>query len=297
MRFDDNKAIGLWTGGLAAGWLLVCLSAGCDWVGGAPEAASEPPVRPQRIEPVIEPDSEPPQQALEQPAVTSRRGDPGRGPLGSDGSPPDPLVLATRSDGESAESWLRLARTALQRDELDRAEQLGHRLLEIDGQRAEAHNLLGRIWLERSHWERAIERFERALSLQPDSLFYRNNLGLALIYRKDFQHAVEVLAPLAERSGSRAFMLNNLGLAYEGIGRLQDAISQFESALERDAKYTNARINLERMVRVAQRNDAGSLAREEAAPGESAESADPLPEEMPTGQDTEDLILPEADEL
>jgi tetratricopeptide (TPR) repeat protein len=206
----------------------------------------------------------------------------------------DAFVLASQIDAEAVEPWMQLARLALQRDQLNRAEQLCQRVLEIDDQCGGAHNLLGRIWLDRSHWERAIERFERALALQPDSLFYRNNLGLALIYRKDFQRAVEVLAPLAERSGVRAFMLNNLGLAYEGTGRLQDAIAQFENALERNENYTNARINHERMVRVAQRDDAGSLEREEAAAGEADGASTSSPEDMPPESGSEDLILPAA---
>jgi hypothetical protein len=48
-------------------------------------------------------------------------------------------------------------------------------------------------------------------------------------------------------------MYNNLGLAYEQSGRIQDAIAMFEQALSRNARYLKARINLQRMTRLAKR--------------------------------------------
>ena len=74
--------------------------------------------------------------------------------------------------------------------------------------------------------------------------------------KKDFSKAVIALEAAVEDGGEDggdvpAYFRNNLGLAYEGAGRLQDAIVEFKQALEKKPGYVNAKINLERNVRLA----------------------------------------------
>ncbi len=195
----------------------------------------------------------------------------------------DAFMLAAQIDPDADDPWLQLARMSLDDGELQQAEQLARRALRLNPKRALAHNVLGRIWLKRSHWEPAIERFKKALQLSPTSIYYRNNLGFALLLKRDFQQAVEVLEPLAERDDVKAFMLNNLGLAYEGAGRLGEASTQFEGALEIRPRYVNAKVNLDRMVQLAQRSDD----QVEPVPG-GGEEVEPV--EEPPG---EDLLLPD----
>lgn len=196
----------------------------------------------------------------------------------------DAFLLAAQIDPDSDDPWLQLARMYFEDGDLEQAEQLARRALRLNPKRSLAHNVLGRIWLKRSHWQPAIKRFEKALELSPASVYYRNNLGLALLLKRDFQRAVEVLEPLAERDDVKAFMLNNLGLAYEGAGRLGDASTQFEGALEISPRYVNAQVNLDRMVQLAQRADE----QVEPVPG-GGQEGEPLNEQAPE----EDLLLPD----
>ncbi|MBN2493696.1 MAG: tetratricopeptide repeat protein [Deltaproteobacteria bacterium] len=166
----------------------------------------------------------------------------------------DAFLLAVEIDPDADEPWLHLARMALDDKNLTEAEHLVQRALHLNGKRAASHNLLGRIWLARSHWQLAIRSFEKALSLQPQSAYYRNNLGYTFLLSRRFDRAVEVLEPLAARTDLPAFMHNNLGLALEGIGKLQEATGQFKIALERRPAYVKAQVNLDRLVRLAQRN-------------------------------------------
>ena len=211
--------------------------------------------------------------------------DSGRGELAVDA-----FLLATQIDPDADDPWLQLARISVAAGELDQAEQLVRRALRLNPKRALAHNVLGRIWLKRSHWERAVLRFEKALEISPTNVYYRNNLGFALLLKRDFQQAVEVLEPLAEQDGVKAFMLNNLGLAYEGAGRLQEASTRFSQALESSPGYVNARVNLDRMVQLAQR----TAEPVDAVPGGGQDSEPQLEDDLPPG---DELLLPEDGEV
>ena len=167
------------------------------------------------------------------------------------------FLLAAKIDPEVAAPWLQLTRLALNGKNNDLAEKRIRHALAVDPKLAEAHNLFGRVWLNRSHWHKAVNCFEKAVTLSPDNRYYWNNLGYAYLLKKDFSQAVIALeAAVEEGEGENspmipAYIRNNLGLAYEGAGRLQDAIVEFKKALETKPGYVNAKINLERNVRLA----------------------------------------------
>jgi len=166
------------------------------------------------------------------------------------------FILAAKIDPEVAAPWLQLARLALDGQDDDLAEKRIRHALAVDPKLAEAHNLLGRVWLNRSHWHKAINCLEKAVTLSPDNRYYWNNLGYAYLLKKDFSQAVIALEAAVdvqegEVASIPAYMRNNLGLAYEGAGRLQDAIVEFKKALQTKPGYMNAKINLERNVRLA----------------------------------------------
>lgn len=166
------------------------------------------------------------------------------------------FLLAAKIDPQEAAPWLQLARLSLARGDNDAAELRIQHALSVDPRLSEAHNLLGRVWLNRSHWHKAVDCFEKAVTLSPGNRFYWNNLGYAYLLKKDFQKAVVALEAAVGGGGEDAsdvpaYILNNLGLAYEGAGRLQDAIVEFKRALVMKPGYVNAKINLERNVRLA----------------------------------------------
>jgi tetratricopeptide (TPR) repeat protein len=167
------------------------------------------------------------------------------------------FLLAAQIDPEVASPWLQLTRLALAAKDNDLAAKRIRHALTIDPKLAQAHNLLGRVWLNRSHWHKAVNCFEKAVTLSPDNRYYWNNLGYAYLLKKDFSQAVIALEAAVEEGDGEvaaaipAYIRNNLGLAYEGAGRLQDAIVEFKQALETKPGYINAKINLERNVRLA----------------------------------------------
>ncbi len=164
------------------------------------------------------------------------------------------FLLAAKIDPEVGSPWLQLARLSLARKDNDEAEMRIRHALSVDPKLSEAHNLLGRVWLNRSHWHRAINCFEKAVTLSSDNRYYWNNLGYAYLLKQDFSNAAIALEAAVEDGEDPdvpAYIHNNLGLAYEGAGRLHDAIVEFRQAQEKNPGYINAKINLERNVRLA----------------------------------------------
>jgi len=163
------------------------------------------------------------------------------------------FVLASLMDPDQADAWIYLGRIAIKEKNLNRAADWARQALSVDSQRAESHNLMGRVWLAKSHWERSIASFKKAVSLSKDNPYYLNNLGLAYLMKKNYNRAVEVLEGVVGNDAATAFMRNNLGLAYEGAGRLQEAISEFKTAIDLSPSYINAQVNLDRLVTLAKR--------------------------------------------
>ena len=108
------------------------------------------------------------------------------------------------------------------------------------------------------------------------------DVGFAYLMKKDYGKAVEVLEGLVEGEDIPAYMLNNMGLAYEGAGRLQEAMSSFKQAVEKNPKYINAKINLDRLVTLAKR------AEQEVPSATETEWEQPFEEPE---DETDDLII------
>lgn len=191
------------------------------------------------------------------------------------------FLLAAKIDPEVTAPWIQLGRLALDAKDNDLAEDRIQHALSVDSKVAEAHDLLGRVWLNRSHWHKAVNSFEKAVTLSPDNRYYWNNLGYAYLLKKDFAQAVIALEAAVdvqegEVASIPAYMRNNLGLAYEGAGRLQDAIVEFKQALMTRPGYVNAKINLERNIRLAKA----------AAEADEITTDDLLIEETPADDET-----------
>jgi Tfp pilus assembly protein PilF len=111
-----------------------------------------------------------------------------------------------------ARGYNRRAVEAYQEQDLEEALELVDKALEADPRFGPAFNTRGMVYLEQDDPYRAAVAFQEAARLMP--------------------HHVEPL--------------NNLGLVMERVGRLKDAIEQYEMALVRDAQAYEVRANLAR---------------------------------------------------
>lgn len=117
---------------------------------------------------------------------------------------------------------------------------------------AEAYQVLGRAHLVGGELAPAILRFQQAVHLEPEHGYALNNLGFAYLRAGENAKAAEVLAQAAELLPNVAYVHNNLGVAWERLGRKEEARAAYGTATRLSPRYVQARVNADRMSRVAQ---------------------------------------------
>jgi tetratricopeptide (TPR) repeat protein len=73
----------------------------------------------------------------------------------------------------------------------------------------------------------------RALELEPDDGFYVDSLGWVYFQRGDYRHAVEQLERAVELAGEDPTVAEHLGDAYQRGGHPRDALRLYRDALVR----------------------------------------------------------------
>ena len=111
------------------------------------------------------------------------------------------------------------------------AEERFKRALTLDSQYAIAHHWYAILLAVMGRSEEAIAQQKRAQELEPLSLFINKNLGTILFYARQFDQAVQQYRETLELDPSFSQAHFFLGLAYEGLGRYDDAITEFETAM------------------------------------------------------------------
>ncbi|GEN08504.1 Flp pilus assembly protein TadD, contains TPR repeats [Myxococcus fulvus] len=136
---------------------------------------------------------------------------------------------------------------------------------------AEGYQVLGRAHLASGELSPAILRFQQAVHLEPEHGYALNNLGFAYLRAGEDAKAAEVLARAAELLPHVAYVHNNLGVAWERLGRKEEARGAYAQATRLSPRYVQARVNADRMNRVARADPAPSDTR-------TPEALSPLPE-------------------
>jgi superkiller protein 3 len=96
----------------------------------------------------------------------------------------------------------------------------------------EAHNLVGRAALGAQDFAKAEQSFRRVLAQKPDYCYAMINMGKTFIARERWADAEEILKDAAECAPRMALVYENLGFAIEKQKRLEDAIAEYEKALQ-----------------------------------------------------------------
>ncbi|WP_338864823.1 tetratricopeptide repeat protein [Myxococcus stipitatus] len=117
---------------------------------------------------------------------------------------------------------------------------------------AEVYQVLGRAHLGSGDLSAAILRFQQAVHLAPEHGYALNNLGFAYLRAGQDSKAAEVLAQAAQLLPHVAYVHNNLGVAWERLGRKEEARAAYATATQLSPRYVQARVNADRMNRIAQ---------------------------------------------
>ncbi|MDY6945797.1 MAG: tetratricopeptide repeat protein [Pseudomonadota bacterium] len=103
------------------------------------------------------------------------------------------------------------------------------------------------LQLEDADTRAAQAAYERAVQLQPDHVSAWINLGRLLHARHDEKQAEVMYRRGIQEGGAHPVLFFNLGVVLEDLGRIDDAIDAYQSALSEDPNLADGHFNLARL--------------------------------------------------
>jgi adenylate cyclase len=135
----------------------------------------------------------------------------------------------TKSPQESFEKAFKLMQEAIASDE-------GHSV---------AHAYLSQLYCFKRDYEKAIAEGERALALDPNGAMVHTYYGMTLIYADRTEEAIPFLKKAIRLNPvGPPFYFGSLGHAYRIMGRFEEAVSAYKTALERAPNNIHVHLGL-----------------------------------------------------
>lgn len=125
-----------------------------------------------------------------------------------------------------------------------------NKAIELNPDNAEAQDAIAVLFERIKEYGPAREHYEKALKLRPDSASTKNNFGRFLCERGEFETGIEYLKQAASMplNDNKWFALTNLGRCELLEGKQDEAESHFRQALELQAKYAPALLEMQRIA-------------------------------------------------
>ena len=133
---------------------------------------------------------------------------------------------------DAARSYFGLAGAHRVKGQLEEAETAYKKALQLEPDHFDARYNLAFLY-EHTGRDKASEReYKQLLELRPDHADLRNNLGAIYLKRRDFADAASEFTRVLDQIAAHGRARRNLALAYEGMGRLPEAVSQYEYLIQ-----------------------------------------------------------------
>ena len=121
-------------------------------------------------------------------------------------------------------------------------------------QKAKAHYQLGVSYLNDNNIQPAFVEFQKALELNPNDKETLNAIGVVYLLKlEDYARAIEFLQKALKQDKNYSEAWNNLGVAYERMGKYNEAIEAYKTALL-NTFYRNPEKAFNNLGRVYYRN-------------------------------------------
>ncbi len=153
------------------------------------------------------------------------------------------LATVVQNEPRNAAAWRAYGVVLADLGKRDEAIDAFRRALKFNAEDVPTRNNLGFLLMAADACEEAVEHLTAVVAADGTSARYRNNLAFATACAGDHDRALD----LFQSTGTGADARFNLGLAYERMGRVSDAIVQYEEAIRYDPQYPPARDALARL--------------------------------------------------
>jgi predicted TPR repeat methyltransferase len=139
---------------------------------------------------------------------------------------------------------MKMALAFQQRGQLDDAEQVYRRVLEVAPDHPDVVHFYGVLLHQLGRSDEAIATIERSLTLEPDRAECYNNLGIIFRAVERYDDAVAAYAKATELDPTHANAYNNLGVLRRFTGKPAEAEAAYRKAIELKPTYAEAYHNL-----------------------------------------------------
>ena len=131
-----------------------------------------------------------------------------------------------------------------QSGQLQKAEEIYRKILEINPDHCESLHLLGVIANQAGNNDMAVRLIGRAIEINSTEPIYFNNIGNAFKAQGNLEQAVFSYQKAVELKPGFAEALVSMGSVYIKLGRLEEAISCFQKALQFKQNFADAYYNM-----------------------------------------------------
>jgi tetratricopeptide (TPR) repeat protein len=159
---------------------------------------------------------------------------------GQSGEVIDQYLKTLRIDPDNEGAHYNLAVALAEKGEYDKAIEHFLAALRLEPDNANAHNNLGNCFLEKGNIEEAIANYRKALVIQPDHDFARKNLMRSLAKQKESRKSTAKANKVYDQRAKNPEMYYRKGNSLKNDGKLNEAIHQYQKALEIQPDFTPA---------------------------------------------------------
>jgi tetratricopeptide (TPR) repeat protein len=147
-------------------------------------------------------------------------------------------------DSENVDALAIMGKVYYLQDQAEKAIELFGRVLTLNPDDVAAHHDLAKSVYSIGQYQSAKEHFQSVLSLDPDFDECRLNLANTLLKLKNYTLAENHYQQLNRRQPRNPGVLLGLAEAYELGGKIEAAIDCYQTILQGDSKFIQARLNL-----------------------------------------------------
>ncbi len=181
-------------------------------------------------------------------------------------------ALAVSPDAVQPLSQLVKSHVAMGKPEL--AEKRLKEVLEQNSKNFVAYNLLGELAMSRKQFDDAQIAFSKAIALNEKWAIPYRNLASTQLGQKKESNAIATMREGIQKTGGSSLLLTALATYFESVGKLDDAITEYEALLKAQPKSMLAVNNLA-MLLAEYRTDEASLKRARELTAKLADATEP----------------------
>jgi predicted TPR repeat methyltransferase len=126
---------------------------------------------------------------------------------------------------------------------LDEAEIIYRRILDIEPDQSDTLNFLGILMLHHGRVSEALELIRKSIAIAPQYGERYNNLGNVLLAAERIDEALAAYTQAIALAPEHAAAYSNLGIIYRAQGRFEEAAQSYRRALEIDPDHVEAHAN------------------------------------------------------